>query len=111
MFDWDVLTPEFGLQFEGGKHPDPDMVGLMQRSFTYLLKQAEGVTGNKVIRASYLEIYNEQVRKLSSLRQTEQGHPGVLPGDLQRTGKETVQSTTDRTRSSGRPTWRSTINR
>ncbi|XP_078336367.1 uncharacterized protein LOC111133229 isoform X4 [Crassostrea virginica] len=47
--------------FEGGKHPDPDMVGLMQRSFTYLLKQAEGVTGNKVIRASYLEIYNEQV--------------------------------------------------
>ncbi|XP_078336368.1 uncharacterized protein LOC111133229 isoform X5 [Crassostrea virginica] len=48
-------------QFEGGKHPDPDMVGLMQRSFTYLLKQAEGVTGNKVIRASYLEIYNEQV--------------------------------------------------
>nr|XP_022337125.1 kinesin-like protein KIF12 isoform X12 [Crassostrea virginica] len=48
-------------EFEGGKHPDPDMVGLMQRSFTYLLKQAEGVTGNKVIRASYLEIYNEQV--------------------------------------------------
>ncbi|XP_062588017.1 kinesin-like protein KIF12 isoform X4 [Saccostrea cucullata] len=48
-------------QFEGGKHPDPDMVGLMQRSFAYLLKQAEGVSGNKVIRASYLEIYNEQV--------------------------------------------------
>lgn len=49
------------LQFEGGKHPDPDMVGLMQRSFTYLLQQAESVAGNKVIRASYLEIYNEQV--------------------------------------------------
>eukprot|EP00105_Crassostrea_gigas_P039369 XP_019923517.1 PREDICTED: kinesin-like protein KIF12 isoform X5 [Crassostrea gigas] len=48
-------------QFEGGKHPDPDMVGLMQRSFTYLLQQAESVAGNKVIRASYLEIYNEQV--------------------------------------------------
>jgi hypothetical protein len=49
------------FQFEGGKHPDPDMVGLMQRSFTYLLQQAESVSGNKVIRASYLEIYNEQV--------------------------------------------------
>nr|XP_019923516.2 kinesin-like protein KIF12 isoform X1 [Crassostrea gigas] len=48
-------------EFEGGKHPDPDMVGLMQRSFTYLLQQAESVAGNKVIRASYLEIYNEQV--------------------------------------------------
>lgn len=49
------------FQFEGGKHPDPDMVGLMQRSFSYLLQQAESVSGNKVIRASYLEIYNEQV--------------------------------------------------
>ncbi|XP_056020727.1 kinesin-like protein KIF12 isoform X6 [Ostrea edulis] len=48
-------------EFEGGKHPDPDMVGLMQRSFSYLLQQAESVSGNKVIRASYLEIYNEQV--------------------------------------------------
>lgn len=56
-----VLVWALCLQFEGGKHPDPDMVGLMQRSFTYLLQQAESVAGNKVIRASYLEIYNEQV--------------------------------------------------
>ncbi|KAK3083515.1 hypothetical protein FSP39_024535, partial [Pinctada imbricata] len=48
-------------QFEGGKHPDPEMVGIMQRSFSYLLSQSSQIQGNKVIRASYLEIYNEQV--------------------------------------------------
>ncbi|XP_021373161.1 kinesin-like protein KIF12 isoform X3 [Mizuhopecten yessoensis] len=48
-------------QFEGGKHPPEDMVGIMQRSFEYLIHMLQQNGGNKVIRASYLEIYNEQV--------------------------------------------------
>ncbi|XP_021373160.1 kinesin-like protein KIF12 isoform X2 [Mizuhopecten yessoensis] len=48
-------------EFEGGKHPPEDMVGIMQRSFEYLIHMLQQNGGNKVIRASYLEIYNEQV--------------------------------------------------
>ncbi|XP_033747893.1 kinesin-like protein KIF12 isoform X3 [Pecten maximus] len=48
-------------QFEGGKHPPEDMVGIMQRSFEYLVQMLQQNGGNKTLRASYLEIYNEQV--------------------------------------------------
>lgn len=50
-------------QFEGGKYltQGSGMVGVMQRSFDYLFKQLQQNTSNKLIRASYLEIYNEQV--------------------------------------------------
>ncbi|VDI56426.1 Hypothetical predicted protein [Mytilus galloprovincialis] len=48
-------------QFEGGNHPESDMQGVIQRSFRYLVQQLGQVTGNKTIKASYLEIYNEQV--------------------------------------------------
>jgi hypothetical protein len=49
------------FQFEGGKQPDSDMQGVIQRSFKYLIQQLSQVTGSKTIKASYLEIYNEQV--------------------------------------------------
>ncbi|CAC5415881.1 KIF12 [Mytilus coruscus] len=48
-------------QFEGGKQPETDMQGVIQRSFRYLVQQLGQVSGNKTIKASYLEIYNEQV--------------------------------------------------
>ncbi|XP_033747896.1 kinesin-like protein KIF12 isoform X6 [Pecten maximus] len=48
-------------EFEGGKHPPEDMVGIMQRSFEYLVQMLQQNGGNKTLRASYLEIYNEQV--------------------------------------------------
>ncbi|XP_071178813.1 kinesin-like protein KIF12 isoform X10 [Mytilus edulis] len=52
---------ENGEEFEGGNHPESDMQGVIQRSFRYLVQQLGQVTGNKTIKASYLEIYNEQV--------------------------------------------------
>ncbi|KAL5015949.1 hypothetical protein ScPMuIL_005538 [Solemya velum] len=48
-------------QFQDGKQIDPKMYGLIQRSLFYLFKQLEQQSGSKRIRASYLEIYNEQV--------------------------------------------------
>ncbi|KAL8615754.1 hypothetical protein ACOMHN_040249 [Nucella lapillus] len=44
-----------------GVTPDPKMYGIIQRSFKYLFQQIKQQGGGKVIRASYLEIYNEQV--------------------------------------------------
>ncbi|XP_055957689.1 kinesin-like protein KIF12 [Patella vulgata] len=54
-------TPVFNGEFQEGKSPDLDMIGLIQRSFKYLFQQMKDVGENKVVRASYLEIYNEQV--------------------------------------------------
>lgn len=48
-------------QFEGGKHPEPEMLGIIQRSFEYMFQQIGQIGGSHVIKASYLEIYNEQV--------------------------------------------------
>lgn len=42
--------------------PDPKMYGIIQRSFKYMYQQIKQQGGGKFIRASYLEIYNEQVR-------------------------------------------------
>ncbi|KAK6190599.1 hypothetical protein SNE40_002429 [Patella caerulea] len=54
-------TPVFNGEFQEGKSPDLDMIGLIQRSFKYLFQQMKDVGESKVVRASYLEIYNEQV--------------------------------------------------
>ena len=40
---------------------DPNMYGIIQRSLKYMFEQLHQQGGTKVIRASYLEIYNEQV--------------------------------------------------
>lgn len=48
-------------QFQEGKQVDPNMYGIIQRSLRYLFKQLNQQRGSKVVRASYLEIYNEQV--------------------------------------------------
>ncbi|XP_046570758.1 LOW QUALITY PROTEIN: kinesin-like protein KIF12 [Haliotis rubra] len=47
--------------FLDGLKPDPKMFGLIQRSFRYMFRQLKQLGANKIIRASYLEIYNEQV--------------------------------------------------
>ncbi|XP_025090742.1 kinesin-like protein KIF12 isoform X2 [Pomacea canaliculata] len=44
-----------------GLTPDPQMYGIIQRSFKYMYKQIKQQGGGKIIRASYLEVYNEQV--------------------------------------------------
>ncbi|XP_041097032.1 kinesin-like protein KIF12 isoform X2 [Polyodon spathula] len=43
---------------------DRSFYGLMQRSFAYLLDRVQAEEGDFVLSASYLEIYNEQVRDL-----------------------------------------------
>ncbi|XP_019477422.1 kinesin-like protein KIF12 isoform X1 [Meleagris gallopavo] len=55
-----------------GQSDAPGLLGLMQRSFSCLLEQSRG-TG-LALSASYLEIYNEQVRDLLSA-----GPPRTLP--------------------------------
>ncbi|NXA79502.1 KIF12 protein, partial [Thryothorus ludovicianus] len=52
----------------------PALLGLMQRSFTYLLEQSRSCGADLALSASYLEIYNEQVRDLLS-----PGPPCALP--------------------------------
>ncbi|XP_041338825.1 LOW QUALITY PROTEIN: kinesin-like protein KIF12 [Pyrgilauda ruficollis] len=52
----------------------PALLGLMQRSFTYLLEQSRSRGSDLALSASYLEIYNEQVRDLLS-----PGPPCALP--------------------------------
>ncbi|NXA03810.1 KIF12 protein, partial [Sapayoa aenigma] len=52
----------------------PALVGLMQRSFTCLLEQSQSRGSDLALSASYLEIYNEQVRDLLS-----PGPPCTLP--------------------------------
>ncbi|XP_045172440.2 uncharacterized protein LOC123534316 isoform X10 [Mercenaria mercenaria] len=44
-----------------GKQVDPENYGIIQRSLKYLFQQLQQQQGNKIVRASYLEIYNEQV--------------------------------------------------
>ncbi|XP_039767681.1 kinesin-like protein KIF12 isoform X1 [Ornithorhynchus anatinus] len=44
----------------------PELVGLMQRSFTCLLERAQQLETPVTLSTSYLEIYNEQVRDLLS---------------------------------------------
>lgn len=46
------------------------MYGIIQRSLKYLFTQLHQQQGNKIVRASYLEIYNEQVG--------EEVKPGVM---------------------------------
>ncbi|XP_045172444.2 kinesin-II 85 kDa subunit-like isoform X15 [Mercenaria mercenaria] len=48
-------------QFQEGKQVDPENYGIIQRSLKYLFQQLQQQQGNKIVRASYLEIYNEQV--------------------------------------------------
>ncbi|WAR02059.1 KIF12-like protein, partial [Mya arenaria] len=48
-------------RFQEGKQVDPNMYGIIQRSILYMFKQLNQQPGNKIVRASYLEIYNEQV--------------------------------------------------
>ncbi|NXX47262.1 KIF12 protein, partial [Tricholaema leucomelas] len=52
----------------------PGLLGLMQRSFACLLEQSRSHSSDLVLSASYLEIYNEQVRDLLS-----PGPPCALP--------------------------------
>ncbi|NWU93109.1 KIF12 protein, partial [Upupa epops] len=52
----------------------PALLGLMQRSFSYLLEQSQSHSSDLALSASYLEIYNEQVRDLLS-----PGPPCALP--------------------------------
>ncbi|NWU42227.1 KIF12 protein, partial [Hylia prasina] len=52
----------------------PALLGLMQRSFTCLLEQSRSRGSDLALSASYLEIYNEQIRDLLS-----PGPPGALP--------------------------------
>ncbi|NXR07149.1 KIF12 protein, partial [Semnornis frantzii] len=52
----------------------PGLLGLMQRSFACLLEQTQSCGSDLVLSASYLEIYNEQVRDLLS-----PGPPCALP--------------------------------
>uniref|UniRef100_A0A672U0S8 Kinesin motor domain-containing protein n=1 Tax=Strigops habroptila TaxID=2489341 RepID=A0A672U0S8_STRHB len=56
-------------------HPAPPaLLGLMQRSFACLLEQSRSRGSDLALSASYLEIYNEQVRDLLS-----PGPPCTLP--------------------------------
>ncbi|XP_077904144.1 kinesin-like protein KIF12 isoform X3 [Ictidomys tridecemlineatus] len=52
----------------------PSLAGIMQRTFAWLLDRVQHLGAPVTLRASYLEIYNEQVRDLLSL-----GSPRPLP--------------------------------
>jgi hypothetical protein len=41
----------------------PSLAGIMQRTFTWLLDRVQHLDSPVTLRASYLEIYNEQVRE------------------------------------------------
>ncbi|XP_053060713.1 kinesin-like protein KIF12 isoform X3 [Acinonyx jubatus] len=60
-------------QGEGVPVP-PNLAGIMQRTFAWLLDRVRHLGAPVTLRASYLEIYNEQVRDLLSL-----GAPRPLP--------------------------------
>ncbi|XP_014441149.1 kinesin-like protein KIF12 isoform X5 [Tupaia chinensis] len=45
----------------------PSLAGIMQRTFAWLLDRVQRLGSQVTLRASYLEIYNEQVRDLLSL--------------------------------------------
>ncbi|XP_013368732.1 PREDICTED: kinesin-like protein KIF12 isoform X13 [Chinchilla lanigera] len=60
-------------QGEGVPVP-PSLAGIMQRTFTWLLDRVQHLDAAVTLRASYLEIYNEQVRDLLSV-----GCPRPLP--------------------------------
>ncbi|NXW74197.1 KIF12 protein, partial [Hirundo rustica] len=52
---------------QSSTHPaSPALLGLMQRSFTCLLEQSRSRGSDLALSASYLEIYNEQIRDLLS---------------------------------------------
>ncbi|XP_032274033.1 kinesin-like protein KIF12 [Phoca vitulina] len=60
-------------QGEGVPVP-PNLAGIMQRTFAWLLDRVQHLGAPVTLRASYLEIYNEQVRDLLSV-----GSPRPLP--------------------------------
>ncbi|XP_047624188.1 kinesin-like protein KIF12 isoform X4 [Phacochoerus africanus] len=60
-------------QGEGVSVP-PSLAGIMQRTFAWLLDRVQHLGAPVTLHASYLEIYNEQVRDLLSL-----GSPRPLP--------------------------------
>ncbi|XP_034872490.1 kinesin-like protein KIF12 [Mirounga leonina] len=60
-------------QGEGVSVP-PNLAGIMQRTFAWLLDRVQHLGAPVTLRASYLEIYNEQVRDLLSV-----GSPRPLP--------------------------------
>ncbi|XP_070107313.1 kinesin-like protein KIF12 isoform X3 [Equus przewalskii] len=61
------------LRGEGVPVP-PSLAGIMQRTFAWLLDRVQHLGAPVTLQASYLEIYNEQVRDLLSL-----GAPRPLP--------------------------------
>ncbi|XP_064612228.1 kinesin-like protein KIF12 [Liolophura sinensis] len=56
-------------QFQNNGRPGLEEEGLIQRSFRYLLQELKQHSENILIRASYLEIYNEQVIDLLNTNQ------------------------------------------
>ncbi|KAL6086379.1 hypothetical protein STEG23_025086, partial [Scotinomys teguina] len=66
-------VPRVSEMGEGVPVP-PSLVGIMQRTFAWLLDRVQHLGVPVTLRASYLEIYNEQVRDLLS-----QGSPRPLP--------------------------------
>ncbi|NWR43718.1 KIF12 protein, partial [Regulus satrapa] len=62
------------LAQSGSQPASPALLGLMQRSFTCLLEQSRSRGSDLALSASYLEIYNEQIRDLLS-----PGPPCALP--------------------------------
>ncbi|KAF5917667.1 hypothetical protein HPG69_013503 [Diceros bicornis minor] len=67
------LHPDGASSPEGVPVP-PSLAGIMQRTFTWLLDRVQHLGGPVTLQASYLEIYNEQVRDLLS-----PGAPRPLP--------------------------------
>ncbi|XP_068830032.1 kinesin-like protein KIF12 isoform X1 [Capricornis sumatraensis] len=58
----------------GGVPVPPSLAGIMQRTFAWLLDRVQHLDVPVTLRASYLEVYNEQIRDLLSL-----GAPRPLP--------------------------------
>ncbi|XP_071077242.1 kinesin-like protein KIF12 isoform X6 [Desmodus rotundus] len=71
---WRQETRGAGAARGEGVPVPPSLAGIMQRTFAWLLDRVQHLGAPVTLQASYLEIYNEQVRDLLSL-----GSPRPLP--------------------------------